>query len=265
MNDFFSAIILGIIEGITEFLPISSTGHMIIVGQWLTLKQPFKELFEVVIQLGAILSVVLYFRDRLNPFSKNGEGNHKIEVINLWKKALVGVIPALFLGFFFGDLIQEYLFNPKTVAIALVIGGVALILIENRKREPRYNTTDELPIKNALLIGFIQCIAMVPGTSRSAATIIGGMLTGASRKTATEFSFFIAIPTMFAASGYSLLKSGFELTRNEWSSLAIGFIVAFIVAFFVVSKFIKYISKHDFKIFGYYRIVIGIIILLIFR
>lgn len=263
MNDFLSALILGIVEGITEFLPISSTGHLIIVNQFVGFSEQFANMFNVVIQLGAILSVVVYFRKRLIPSSHNSiTANHKI--FDLWKKTIVGVIPALAIGYLVGDYIEERLFNTTVVALALIVGGIILLYIENRKPSNRINSVEHLTFKTALLIGFIQCLAMIPGTSRSAATIIGAMLLGASRVVAAEFSFFLAIPTMAAASGYTILKSGTLLTGHEFLVVGCGFIVSFVVAWFVIAGLMNYISKRDFKPFGYYRIVLGIIVLAYF-
>lgn len=263
MNDFLSALILGIVEGITEFLPISSTGHLIIVNQFVGFSEQFAKMFDVVIQLGAILSVVVYFWKRLIPSSHNYRSiNHKI--FDLWKKTIVGVIPALVIGALAGNYIKERLFNTTVVALALIVGGIILVYIEKRKPLNRINSVDHLTYKTALLIGFIQCLAMIPGTSRSASTIIGAMLLGATRVVAAEFSFFLAIPTMVAASGYTLLKSGSMLSSHEFMIVAVGFIVSFVVAWLVIAGFMNYISKRDFKPFGYYRIVLGIIVLAYF-
>ena len=249
------SIILGIVEGLTEFLPISSTGHLILVNQFLNFTQNISEqftyIFDVIIQLGAILAVIVYFRQRL----KN---------IYLWKKVIYAVIPALIIGALLGDYIEKLLFNPYTVAIALIIGGIIIFFVENKKNIDKIDQVEKITYKKALAIGLIQCLAMIPGTSRSAATIIGGRLLGASRIAAAEFSFFLAIPTMIAASGYSLLKSGFDLNGTEIIILTIGFIISFVAALLVVKYFLKYISHHDFKIFGYYRIVLGILVLVYF-
>lgn len=205
MNDFLSALILGIVEGITEFLPISSTGHLIIVNQFVGFTEQFANMFNVVIQLGAILSVVVYFRKRLIPSGRIRSAENQ-RIFALWKKTIAGVIPALAIGFLLGDYIEERLFNTTVVALALIVGGIILLYIENRRPLNRITSVEHLTYKTAVLIGFIQCLAMIPGTSRSAATIIGAMLLGASRVVAAEFSFFLAIPTMAAASGYTLLK-----------------------------------------------------------
>lgn len=264
MNDYLSSIILGIVEGVTEFLPISSTGHLIIVNRFVDFTGNFANMFDVVIQLGAILSVVVYFWKRLFPFGNSHDREKKREIMDLWLKACIGVIPALILGAAFGSLIEEKLFNPVTVSIALVVGGIVIIFLENRKKDARINSISELTYRTALAIGFIQCLAMIPGTSRSAATIIGAMLLGASRLVAAEFSFFLAIPTLVAASAYSLLKSGSGLGPHEIGLLATGFGVSFIVALAVIAGFMKFITKHDFKPFAYYRIGLGAVVMVWF-
>jgi undecaprenyl-diphosphatase len=260
MELIFKAIVLGIVEGITEFLPISSTGHLIIVNQFLNFTGDFANMFDIVIQLGAILAVVVYFWDRLFPFSPQKNALEQKEILSTWFKVIVGVIPALILGGLFGDKIDEYLFNPGTVAIALLIGGILLIIIESRKSRDLYLKTTDLTYLIALGIGLFQCLSMIPGTSRAAATIIGAMLLGASRVAAIEFSFFLAIPTMFAASGYSILKQNAAITQSQWLVLGVGFLVSFLVAWGVIALFMNYIRKHNFKVFGYYRIVLAIVI-----
>jgi len=257
MSLFLKAILLGIIEGITEFLPISSTGHLILVNHFIEFTGNFAKTFDVVIQLGAILSVVVYFFNDLYPFSPGLQAERKREIFTLWQKALFAVIPALVLGALFDDMIEGYLFTPTVVAITLFVGGVMILLIERRKMTPTILSINDLSYRIALAIGGMQCIAMVPGVSRSAATIIGAMLLGAARPVAAEFSFFLAIPTMFAASGYSMLKAGFNLSSSEWGALAVGFIVAFLTAWGVVALFMNYIRKHDFTVFGYYRILLA--------
>jgi undecaprenyl-diphosphatase len=261
--DFLNAIILGIIEGITEFLPISSTGHLILANKIFSFSEPFQTTFDIVIQLGAILSVIFYFWKRLNPFQKSIGSEKKLEILDLWKKTIVGVLPALLIGGLFGSKVEELLFNPLTVSIMLLIGGIVLIIIENKERKPKFDSTLQITYKIAILIGLIQTLAMIPGTSRSAATIIGAMLLGSSRVVAAEFSFFLAIPTMFAASGYSILKNGMSLKNNEIILLGVGFVVAFIVAYSVISFFMKFIATHNFKSFGYYRIALGIVIIIL--
>jgi len=260
MNDYISSIILGIVEGLTEFLPVSSTGHLIIVNQFVNFSESFAYTFDIVIQLGAILSVIVYFFKRLNPFGShlNTEGRNRI--FTLWAKSIAGVIPALIIGGTFGGIVEEKLFNPYTVCIALILGGIIMIYLESRKNIPTITDISQLKFKTAITIGFIQCFAMVPGTSRSAATIIGAMFLGASRLVAAEFSFFLAIPTMIAASGYSILKAGTSLNGHELAILTTGFFVSFIVALAVIAVFMRYITRHDFKPFAYYRIALGIIV-----
>jgi len=264
MNDIVKAVILGIVEGITEFLPISSTGHLILVNQFIAFDEQFTKMFDIVIQLGAILSVVVYFWKRLFVFKKVNDSYLQSQTADLWIKSIVGVIPALVIGAMFAKQIQESLFNPLTVAGALVAGGIVLIILENRKQYEKISSIASLDYKTVLLIGLIQCLAMIPGTSRSAATIIGAMLLGCSRLVAAEFSFFLAIPTLFAASVYSLFKTGFMMTPEEEIVLAVGFFVSFIVALLVIAGFMKFISRRDFKPFGWYRIILGAIVFAFF-
>jgi len=262
--DIIKAIILGIVEGITEFLPISSTGHLIIVNQFIDFKGDFAKMFDVVIQLGAILSVVVYFRSKLFPFQSGKTKDEKKEIWDIWVKVIVAVIPALIIGAIFAKKIHLYLFSPVTVSIALIVGGIILILIEIKMKRKNIDAVQKVSYFTAFFIGCFQCLAMIPGTSRAAATIIGAMLLGLTRKNAAEFSFFLAIPTMVAASAYSLYKTGFKLTGMEWVTLATGFIVSFLVAWVVIAGFMKFIQRKDFTLFGYYRIVLGIFVLLYF-
>jgi undecaprenyl-diphosphatase len=264
MHDIIKAIILGIVEGITEFLPISSTGHLILVNQFITFDENFTKIFDVVIQFGAIVSVLFYFRKRLFSFKFGKNMFTEDPTVDLWKKVVVGVIPALVLGALLDKYIEEKLFNPIVVSIALVIGGVVLVLLENRKKNEKITSIASLSYQTAFFIGLIQCLAMIPGTSRSAATIIGAMLLGCSRLVAAEFSFFLAIPTILAASAYSLLKLGFSMSSGQALVLSVGFLVSFIVAWVVIAAFMGFISKRDFKPFGYYRIVLGGLILVYF-
>jgi undecaprenyl-diphosphatase len=266
MDDIIIAIILGIIEGVTEFLPISSTGHLILFNNFLGstgafADKGFTDAFDMVIQSGAILSVIVYFRKKLNPFGKGKTAGEKKDTWNLWKKTAVGVIPAMILGVTYGKSLQEALFNPYVVAAALIVGGLAILAIEGKKRQIRIDSLAALTYKTAFLIGLIQCLSFIPGTSRSAATIIGAMMLGASRLVAAEYSFYLAIPTLAGASGYSLYKSGIALGGNEMMLLAMGFTVSFFVAWAVIAAFMGYVSKKDFKPFGYYRIVLGALVL----
>ncbi|HET9570386.1 MAG TPA: undecaprenyl-diphosphate phosphatase [Bacteroidales bacterium] len=260
------AILIAVVEGITEFLPISSTGHMILVDEFLKLSEnkTFTNAFEVIIQLGAILSVVVFFWKDLWPLS--GTKERQLATWNLWFKVMVAVLPAAVLGFLFDDAIDAYLFNPLVVAITLLVYGIALVAIERfnaKKSSFKIDSVTAIPFVLALAIGGFQCLAMIPGTSRSAATIIGAMLLGLSRGAAAEFSFFLAIPTMAGAALLKILKSGLAFTSFEWLVLAIGSFVAFIVAYAVIKFFMDFIRKHDFSVFGYYRIILAIIVLIL--
>ena len=258
----FKALVLGVVEGVTEFLPISSTGHLILVNQWLNFSQDFTKMFDIVIQLGAILAVIVYYWSKLWPFGK--DILQKTEIFSVWKKIIIAVIPAVVIGGLLGSFIEKKLFNPWVVACALIIGGFVLIFIEKRQTKYHLESVASIPWLTAFFIGLIQCLSMIPGTSRAAATIIGAMLLGVTRSVAVEFSFFLAIPTMIAASAYSLLKHGAAISGSETVLLAIGFVVAFLVALVAIKLFIKYIQTHDFKPFGYYRIILGVIVLIYF-
>jgi undecaprenyl-diphosphatase len=258
MFEFIKAIILGIVEGLTEFLPISSTGHLIIVNDWISFGKEFTQMFDVVIQLGAILAAALFFRAKLWPFGKDGI---KKDVLDTWSKSILAVVPALFLGFLLHHFIEEKLFNPITVAVALVLGGIILIVVEKKSRTEKITSIAQMSYQTAFTIGVIQCLALIPGTSRSAATIVGALLLGASRVVATEFSFFLAIPTLLAASAFTILKNGFSLTGSQFLILLTGFLTSFIVASLVISVFMKYIRNKNFVPFGYYRILLGLIVL----
>lgn len=264
MTDIINAIILGIVEGFTEFLPISSTGHLILVNNFIGFTGSFARMFDVVIQLGAILAVVIYFWKRLVPFGKSKPEAEKSAIWSLWWKTLVGVVPALIIGGTLGKYVEEKLFNPYVVSTALLIGGILLLWIERRPPLAKINSISELTFKTAFFIGLIQCLAMIPGTSRSAATIIGAILLGSSRMVAVEFSFFLAIPTMVAATGYSILKSGLHLSSREIMLTGTGFVVSFLVAWVVIAAFMKFISHRNFKVFGYYRIILGALVLLFY-
>jgi undecaprenyl-diphosphatase len=264
MHEIIKAVILGIVEGITEFLPISSTGHLILVNQFVAFSEPFTKKFDVIIQLGAILSVVVYFRKRLFPMDGGWSSFFQTEAYNIWKKIIVGVIPALIIGALFYKKIVDLLFNPATVAIALVLGGVAIIILERWDKQATIQSIGSLGYSTAFFIGLIQCLSMIPGTSRSAATIIGAMVLGCSRLAAVEFSFFLAIPTIFAATVYSIYKMGLSITGSEIIVLIVGFVVSFFTAWLVVAGFMSFISKRNFKPFGYYRILLGGVILLYF-
>lgn len=261
--EILKAIILGIVQGITEWLPISSTGHMILVDEFIKLNfsDLFVSTFLVVIQFGSILAVVTIYFNKLNPFSRSKTKRQKSETIDLWLKVIIAVIPSGIIGVLFDDKIDALFFNPTTVAIALIVYGIIMILLENRHISPKIKTLDDLTVKYALMIGLFQCLALIPGTSRSGSTIIGAILIGTSRFVAAEFSFFLAIPTMLGASALKLLKAGFAFSGFEWFILLVGSVVAYIVSILAIKFLLDYIRKHDFKAFGYYRIVLGILVL----
>ncbi len=266
--DILKALVLGIIEGLTEWLPISSTGHMILADEFIRLNvsPAFKEMFLVVIQLGAIMAVVVLYFHKLNPFSPKKTAGQKRETVDLWLKVLAACIPAGIIGILFNDQIDKIFYNYQTVAVTLILYGVLFILIENRNRNkrPAVRNFSQLTYKTALFIGIFQVLALIPGTSRSGATIVGAMLIGTSRSIAAEFTFFLAIPVMFGASLIKMLKFGFAFTPAEGMILATGMITAFIVSVFAIKFLMGYIKKHDFKAFGYYRIVLGVVVVLYF-
>lgn len=257
----FKAIILGVVEGITEFLPISSTGHMVIVGHFINFTGNFATIFEIVIQLGAILAVVYLFRDKIFHSFKNLKPNQ--EGFKLWTNLMLAFIPSAIIGLLFHEQIEKHLLAPIPVAGALLVGGLWMIYAENKYRKNDTITDiNQVGYKAAFVIGCFQCLSILwPGFSRSAATIIGGWVMGLSSVAAAEFSFFLAIPTMIVATVFTLLKSGLTLTRPEIAALAAGFIVSFVVAVVVVAKFIDFLKTKPMTIFAVYRILIGIIIL----
>lgn len=266
--DFFEvlkAIIIGVVEGITEWLPISSTGHMILVDEFIQLdaSPAFKEMFLVVIQLGAILAVVFLYFHKLNPFSSKKTAKEKKETMSIWFKVVVGVLPAGIIGLLFDDWINDHLFNYQTVAITLIVYGILFIVVENQNkgRKALYDTFQELSYKTAFLIGMFQVLSLIPGTSRSGATILGAIILGTSRFIATEFSFFMSIPIMFGASLLKLLGFGWSFTGMELTVLLTGMIVAFIISILAIKFLIGYIRNNDFKAFGWYRIVLGVLVL----
>ncbi|CUQ06652.1 undecaprenyl-diphosphate phosphatase [Turicibacter bilis] len=266
--EILKVIFLGIVEGITEWLPVSSTGHMILVDEFIKLNMTpeFMEMFFVVIQLGAIMAVVCLFWDKLFPFEFKGGFKVKNDTMNLWFKIVVACLPAAVIGLLFDDVIDEYLFNPLTVALMLIIYGVLFIVVENRNkgRRPVINDLTQITYKFAFMVGVFQLLALVPGTSRSGATIVGAILIGASRYVASEFTFFLAIPVMLGASLLKILKFGFVFTSAEAIILGTGTLVAFFVSILAIKFLMGYIKKHDFKVFGWYRIVLGIIVLAYF-
>lgn len=272
--EILKAVLFGIVEGITEWLPISSTGHMILVDQFvhLNVSADFYKMFEVVIQLGAIMAVVVLFWNKLWPFHvKNEKPAWKGGALSMWLKIIVAVIPAAIIGVLFDDKIDELFYHPVPVAIALIVVGVLFIVVETimKGKKPSIRNIGQITYKAAVIIGLFQVLAAVfPGTSRSGATIIGALLIGVSRATAAEFTFFLAVPVMFGASLLKVIKyiaAGVAMTGSELVILVIGTLVAFIVSVFVIKFLMSYIKKHDFKVFGWYRIVLGILVLLILR
>lgn len=279
MFEIIKAIVYGIVEGITEWLPISSTGHLILVEELIPfggVSEDFFGMFDVVIQLGAILAVVVLFWSQIWPFALSGKERGgksglmsfiKMDIMTLWFKILVSCVPAAVIGVLFDDVFDALFYNPVCVALALIVFGVAFIIIENwnKGRSPKVNSLAEITYRTALLIGVFQVIAAVfPGTSRSGATIVGALLIGISRTIAAEYTFFLAIPVMFGASLLKVVKFGFGFTSLELILLLIGTVVSFVVSLFVLRFLMGYIKKHDFKVFGWYRIVLGIVVLAYF-
>lgn len=277
MLDIIKSIILGVVEGITEWLPVSSTGHIILVDEFINLgmSEQFKEMFDVVIQLGAILAVVLVFWKKLWPFTSDktkgysyitkGNGYIKKDIMEMWFKVVVACLPTLILVPF-NDKIDELFYNYKVVSAALIIYGFLFILIEkyNKNRKSKVDDMAQLSYKYAILIGLFQMLAVIPGTSRSGSTILGAILLGVSRVTAAEFSFYLAVPVMFGASFIKLLDFGFSFTGMEIAVLVTGMITAFVVSVLVIKFLMNYIRKKDFTVFGYYRIILGIVVILYF-
>lgn len=271
MIEILKSILYGIVEGITEWLPISSTGHMILLEEIMPMNvsKSFWSMFLVVIQLGAILAVVVLYWNKIFPFKKNKEGKYTSvkSIWILWSKILVATIPAAIIGLALDDWIDAHLYNGFVVAIMLILVGVAFIYIENRNKDmrPSVNSLSALSYKDALIIGLFQVVAAIlPGTSRSGATIVGGLMIGVSRAVAAEFTFFLAIPVMFGASLLKLVKFGLAFSVLEFFILVIGMVVAFFVSIFVIRFLMSYIKKHDFKVFGWYRIVLGAFVMIFF-
>ena len=266
--EIFKAIFLGIVEGITEWLPVSSTGHMILVDEFLPLNasENFKEMFFVVIQLGAILAVLFVYFNKLNPFSPNKSAKEKHQTFILWFKVIFACIPAGIIGILFDDLIDKVFYNYIVVSVMLILYGILFIYIENtdKTKYPKTTSLQKLSYKTAFFIGLFQVLALIPGTSRSGATIIGAMLIGTSRIVATEFTFFLAIPVMLGASALKLIKFGFNYSAMELGILLTGTITSFIVSILAIKFLVGYIKKNDFKPFGYYRIGLGILVLIYF-
>ncbi|WOC32550.1 MULTISPECIES: undecaprenyl-diphosphate phosphatase [Caproicibacterium] len=272
--EFFKAILLGIIEGITEWLPVSSTGHMILFDSFWSMdpvyyrgKSAFIDLFLVVIQLGAILAVIVLYRHKLNPFSRRKTPQQKKSTWDLWLKVFIGSIPCGIVGVLFEKKIKSYLFNAQVVAAMLILYGILFIVIENMRKKSRFSSTDVLPYQTALYIGLFECLSLVPGTSRSGATILGAVLLGCARPAAAEFSFFLAIPAMIVASLKDILDYfqawGFGFSSMEAGILLTGMAVAFIVSIFAVKSLMKFVRRHDFKPFGWYRIALGAVVVIL--
>ena len=271
MIELLKAVLFGIVEGITEWLPISSTGHLILLNEFVTLNmsEEFQSMFDVVIQLGAILAVIVIFFHKLNPFSPRKSPRAKARTWNLWFKVIAAIIPSGVVGILFDDWMDAHLHNGIVVSIALIVYGIAFILVEraNEGKTPSVRSVYEIDYKTALLIGAFQCLSLVPGTSRSGSTILGAILIGVGRSAGAEFSFFMAIPTMLGASAIKLLKfllSGAEATLTEIGVLIVGCIVSFVVSMVVIKALMEYVRKHSFSAFGVYRIVLGAVVLLYF-
>ena len=268
--ELIKVIFLGIVEGITEWLPISSTGHMLLVDEFIQMNitQEFKDMFLVVIQLGAILAVVILFWEKMWPFQRKTATQPAVrwDTIQMWLKVVVACIPGAVVTILFDDYIEAHLHTPVVIAAALIVYGIAFILIENwnKKRTPKVNTLGEITYRTAFLIGLFQVLSIIPGTSRSGSTIIGALLIGVSRAAAAEFTFFLAVPVMFGLGLFKLLQFGFAFTSAELVTLIVGSLVAFLVSLVVIKFLMGYIKKHDFKVFGWYRIALGAVVLLYF-
>ena len=262
MLDVLKVILLGIVEGITEWLPVSSTGHLILVGNVLKpgLSDAFMEMFNVVIQLGAIMAVVVLY-----PFSPKKTQKQKLLTWQMWIKVLIACVPAAVVGLLFDDILDKIFYKPLPVAVMLIVYGVLFIIVENRNegRKPAVRRISELDIKMLLWIGAFQMLALIPGTSRSGATIVGALIIGVSREVAAEFTFFLAIPVMFGASALKLIKFGFHFTAAEFGFLMLGCVVSFGMSVIAIKFLMNYIKKNDFKVFGYYRIILGALIILV--
>ena len=271
--EIIKVIVLGIIQGITEWLPISSTGHMILADTFLNLNQPkdFMDMFYVVIQLGSILAVVVLYFNKLNPFALSKTRSERQETFQLWFKVIAAILPIGVIGLLVDDWVTERFYNPTVIAIALIFYGVLFILLEKRNRgvRPRIRSFDQLSYRTAVCIGILQLLAIIPGTSRSGSTILGAMLLSCSRFVATEFSFFMAIPVMFGASAYKILKFILKvglstITAAQWGLLLLGSAVAFVVTQFAIKFLMNFIRKHDFTAFGGYRIALGAFVIVYF-
>ena len=268
MLEALKVIILGIVQGITEWLPISSTGHLILVEEFVNLKvsQSFMDMFNVLVQLGSIMAVVVIYFHSLNPFSPKKTQKQKMMTIQLWIKVVIGSIPAGVVGILFNDFIEEKFNNSYVVAAMLIVYGILFIIVENyhKGKTPKINKISQLTIPTVLIIGVFQMLAMIPGTSRSGATIVGALILGTARSVAAEFTFFLAIPAMFGASLVKLRHFGLGFTGMEVFLLLLGMLISFLVSIFAIKFLMKYIQNHDFKVFGYYRIALGIVVFLYF-
>lgn len=268
--DILKVIFLGIVEGITEWLPISSTGHMLLVDEFLkmNMSDEFKEMFFVVIQLGAILAVVVLYWNRMFPFQFKDKSQPVIrkDIFSLWFKVVVACIPGAVVTLLFDDYIEAHLHTPTVIALALIVYGIAFILIENwnQTRIPKVKTLADITYQSAFMIGLFQVLSIIPGTSRSGATIIGGLLIGVSRVAVAEFTFYLAVPVMLGLSLIKIIKFGLAFTGAEMLTLCVGTVVAFVVSVIVIQFLMAYIKKHDFKVFGWYRIILGALVLLVF-
>lgn len=268
VTEILKAIFFGIVEGITEWLPISSTGHMILLNEFVKLQvsDEFYKLFEVVIQLGAILAVILLFFHKLNPFSPSKSAPQKRNTWRLWFKVVLAVIPSAVIGLPLDDWMDAHFYNYVVVAITLIVYGIAFLFVEreNSNRRAYANSVYDIDLKTALLIGCFQCLSLIPGTSRSGSTILGAIILGVGRAAGAEFSFFLAIPTMLGASVLKLVKfllSGVSATGAEWAILAVGCVVSFVVSLLVIKGLMEYVRKHSFAVFGVYRIILGVLVL----
>lgn len=266
--EILKVLVLGIVEGFTEWLPISSTGHMILVDEIIHLNQPadFMNMFLVVIQLGAILAVVVLYFDKLNPFTPSKKPAQRQATLVLWSKIILACIPAAVIGFLVDDILEAYLMNGYVVAATLIIYGILFLVIENRNQYRNFDIqkVNEIPYQTALYIGLFQLLALIPGTSRSGSTILGAMILGCSRASSAEFSFFLGIPIMFGASLLKIVKYGANFNGTQIFYLILGMVVAFVVSVYAIKFLMGYIRQHDFKFFGYYRIVLGAVVLLYF-
>lgn len=249
-------VLLGIVEGLTEFIPVSSTGHLVLAGELLGFDGEAAGTFEIVIQLGAILAVVVAYHRRFTDVLV-GLARREAGAVAFTRNVALGFVPSLLIGFIVYDYVKAMLGSPVLVAVALIVGGVAILVIERLVKTPTTESVEEMSWKTALGIGFVQCLSMIPGVSRSGATIMGALSLGVERKTAAEYSFFLAVPTMLAASGYDLLKNGADLGSDAWMTIAVGFVISFIVALVVIRWFIGIVSRHGFAPFAWYRIVVG--------